>query len=300
MAAEGEVTTGLLDQAAKRLLGQLRLVVRPKSAGRGQGEHRSEALASGVEFADHRKYVPGDDVRRIDWKAFARHRQLFLKIYEEEREVQIYVLLDVSRSMTRGEPAKLEVARSLAAAFGYLGMKQFDLVRVIPFSHDLGRERTAVRSKAEFPLLERAIREIELADLTNFADTARSFTDRYTGRGLVVVVTDLMDPSDWGESFRNLARVGHEICVVHVTCGEDARPRFPGGELRLHDAETGREVTIRVSPSLIEAYRTEVASHVAQCKEMCIKVGGRFVQAPVELPILDLLRTVLAPAVTVV
>ena len=300
MAEQGEVAVGLLDQRSKRLLEQLRLVVRPRTTSSGQGEHRSDALASGVEFADHRKYVPGDDVRRIDWKAFARHRQLFLKVYEEEREIRISVLLDVSRSMTRGEPPKQGVAKSLSAAFGSIGMKQFDQVRVIPFSQDLGRERTAARSKAELPHLEREIEAIETEDLTDFAATARAFIDRSPGRGLVVIVTDLMDLSDWGDSFRVLARAGHEICLVHVTCIEDVRPRFPGGELQLRDVETGREVTVRVNPALMEAYRAEVAAHVARCKETCIKVGGRFISAPVELPLHDLLRTVLAPAVSVV
>ncbi len=289
---------GLLDKASKRLLEQLRLAVKPKSAGLGRGEHRSEALASGVEFADHRKYVPGDDVRRIDWKAFARHKQLFLKVFEEEREVRIYVLIDVSQSMTRGEPSKLAIGKSIASAFAYLGMKQFDQVRVIPFSRDLGREHLAARSKAAFPMLERTIEGMEPDSITSFAGVTRTFADRFPGHGLVVVVTDLMDPSDWGESFRNLARLGHELCVVRVACDEDVRPSFRG-ELELHDVETGREVTVRVSPSLLETYRKEVSAHIADCRDACLKAGGRFIEAPVERPVYDLLRTVLAPSVSV-
>lgn len=289
---------GLLDQASKRLLEQLRLAVKPKSAGSGQGEHRSETLASGVEFADHRKYVPGDDVRRIDWKAFARHKQLFLKVFEEEREVRIYVLLDISQSMTRGEPSKLSMGKSIAAAFSYLGMKQFDQVRVIPFSRELGREHVAARSKAGFPLLERTIAGLEAESITSFAEVTRTFADRYPGHGLVVIVTDLMDPADWSESFKALARLGHELCLVHVSCEEDVNPSFRG-ELELLDVESGREVTVRVSPSLLEAYHAEVTAHLDNCREACLKVGGRFVSAPVERPIYDLLRTVLAPTVSV-
>jgi uncharacterized protein (DUF58 family) len=289
---------GLLDRASKRLLEQLRLSVRPSSAGAGQGEHRSQALASGVEFADHRKYVVGDDVRSIDWKAFARHRQLMVKVFEEEREVRIYILLDVSKSMTRGEPPKLRVAKAVAAAFSYLGMKQFDQVRVVAFSGDLGQEHRAGRSRAFYPLLEKSIEALEVESITGFNETVRSFAKRYAGRGLVVVVTDLMDPSDWGEGFRNLARLGHELCVVRITCAEDERPEFKG-ELELLDAETGQQVRVRVSPSLLKTYREEVSAHVERCRESCLKVGGRFVEASVEHPIQELLKSVLAPAVEV-
>lgn len=289
---------GLLDKASKRLLEQLRLSVRPRSAAAGQGEHRSRALASGVEFADHRKYVPGDDVRNIDWKAFARHRQLMLKVFEEEREVRVSVLLDVSRSMTRGEPPKIEVAKSLAAAFAYLGMQQYDRVRVIPFSRDLGREHRPGRGKNGYPLLERSLERLEAESVTSFADTVRTFAQRFPGHGLVVVVSDLMDPSDWGEGFRNLARLGHELCVVRVACREDSEPDFRG-ELELIDAETGRQVRVKVSLSLLKTYREEVAAHVERCRSQCVKVGGRFVEASVEVPVAEMLRTVLAPAVQV-
>ena len=87
----------------------------PHGAGTAQGGHKSPMLASGVEFADHRAYIPGDDIRHIDWKAFVRHKQLILRTYTEERDARIYVLLDTSASMSRGEPSKLEVGKQIAA-----------------------------------------------------------------------------------------------------------------------------------------------------------------------------------------
>ena len=286
---------GLLDRTAKRVLEQLHLRVRPQATAVGAGGHRSRAKAEGLEFADHRMYVPGDDIRHIDWKAFARNRQLLLKTFEEERDVYIYVLLDLSSSMTRGEPPKLETAKALAAAFSYLGMKQFDRVRLLPFASDLGAEHAPSRNKMGFPKLERKIEELEADGTTSFDDTVRSFAARYPRHGLIVVISDLMEPADWGEGFRALARLGHELWVVRVSCAEDERPAFRG-ELELRDAEKETTVRVRVSKSLLEAYRAEVVGHMERCRDACTRAGGRFVEAPVERPLDELLRAVLAPS----
>ena len=291
---------GLLDRAAKRLLEQLHLSVRPQATDIGQGGHRSKMRATGLEFADHRLYTPGDDIRHIDWKAFARHRQLLLKTFEEERDVFIYVLLDVSLSMTRGEPAKLEKGKTLAAAFAYLGMKQFDRVHLIPFGSDLGglgrasSGRQLGRSKARFPIVEKELERVEAEGVTCFADTTRAFAKRYSRQGLVVVISDLMEAADWGESFRTLASLGHELWVVRTVCDEDERPSFKG-ELELEDAERGGTIRVRISKSLLDAYQKEIAAHVDSCRDACSRVGGRFLEAPVERPTEELLKIVLAP-----
>ncbi len=283
----------LLDRAAKRVLEQLHLIVRPQATAIGQGAHRSKSKAVGLEFADHRLYAPGDDIRKIDWKAFARNRQLLVKTFEEERDIYIYLLLDVSPSMMRGAPPKLDVAKSLAAAFTYLGMKAFDRVRILPFGSGLGSEHAPARHRIGFPRIEGELEELEPEGVTNFAETTKIFAGRYPRHGLVVVLSDLMEASDWNESFRSLASMGHELWVVRVACKEDERPDFRG-ELELHDAERGETVHIRVSKSLLESYRREVRAHIDRCHEACRAAGGRFVEADVERPVEELLESVLA------
>src|SRR5205085_509339 len=136
--------------------------------------------------------------------------------------------VDVSSSMKRGAPPKLEVARQMAAAFGYLGMKQFDQVRVIPFSDNLDKSAPAMRSRNEFPALERFLSDLAADGTTSFKDTVRTFSQRYPQRGVLVVVSDLMEAGDWAESLRLLARAGHQISVVRVACKEDDDPGFRG------------------------------------------------------------------------
>ena len=275
----------ILDRAARRILDRLQLAVRPGSTATRQGGHKSPVLASGVEFADHRHYVPGDDVRHIDWKAFARHGQLTIRQFEEERDARVYVMLDLSGSMSRGAPvAKIEMAKRLAAAFAYVGMRQFDRAMVMPFGDDLERETRPLRTAADLPDVDRFLTECGAGGPTSFAQSVRSLGERFPQRGLVVVVSDLMKPDGWVEGFRTIGALGHELRVVHVRCAEDLAPQF-SGELELFDAEDQRTVRLRVSRDLLDAYRVEIEKHVAACRDAARRAGGRFVDVPVDMPI---------------
>jgi uncharacterized protein (DUF58 family) len=285
----------LLDRAAQRLLERLHLRVRPKAASGDQGGHRSDARAHGLEFAERREYVVGDDARKIDWKAFARNRTLSVRTFEEERDARVYVLVDVSASMARGAPPKLEVARQVAASFGFLGMNQVDRVQVIPFADAVESATPVLRRRDDYPGLEAFLQGLLPHGATTFGAAARGFVQRFPARGYVVVVSDLMEAADWAPSLRLLAERGHQLCLVRVRCDEDHAPDFRG-ELELRDAETGDLVRVTVTPALLAAYREEVAAHVERARIACQRVGGRLIEAPVERPFEQVLRAVIAPA----
>jgi uncharacterized protein (DUF58 family) len=272
----------LLDRMTERLLERLRLAVRARSTAVRQGSHRSTANAGGLEFADHRDYVAGDDVRRIDWKAFARHRELSIREFQEERDARVYLLADFSASMTRGAPPKVDVVRRLLAAFAYVGMRQFDAVEVIPFAAHQGTPSRRHRDRSRYVELERWLLAQKPAGTTSFKDTVREFAAERRPRGLVLVVSDLMATQGWDEGFRLLGGMGHELRLVRVTCKEDDEPGF-SGELELHDSETDAEVRIRMDKELVAAYRAIVREHVEACRKLVERTGGRFVEAPVEL-----------------
>ena len=288
----------LLDRTLLRLLDRARLPVRPQIAARDQGAHRSPILASGVEFADHRKYVPGDDVRHVDWKAFARHRQLLVRQFTEDRDIRVYVLMDASRSMERGATvdeaaprgsllpvgrSKLGLAKTMAAAFAYVGTKDFDRVRVLPFATDVDATVPVVRSRMELPALDNALDEELAIDApeTSFVAAARAFSQRYVTRGMCVVITDLMAPDGWEEGLRRLASLGHQLIVVHVQCDEDDKPDLRG-EVELVDSESGELVRLRVTPSLLEQYRKLIGEHAAKVEDVTKRAGGRYVAVRVE------------------
>lgn len=259
--------------------------MRPHATASRQGGHASPVLASGVEFADHRHYVPGDDVRHIDWKAYARHGQITVRQFEEERDARIYVLLDLSGSMSRGAPqSKIDLAKRLAAAFAYVGMKQFDRALVMPFGDALERETRALRNAADLPELDHFLDEAKPGGSTSFLDVVQSLGERFPARGLTVVISDLMASDGFVEGFRKLGALGHELRVVHVSCDEDLRPSLEG-ELELVDAEQERRVRVRVSKSLLESYRREVESHLARCEDATKRANGRFIAVPTTIPL---------------
>lgn len=282
-----------LDASIVRLLDRLRLPVRPRATAGRQGGHRSTVLASGLEPADHRHYVPGDDVRRIDWSAFARLRQLCIRQLEEERDARVYVLADVSGSMTRGAPPKVEVARLLAASFGYLAMKQFDAARVMTFRSDLGAAAPPMRTRERMPELERFLSEAEAAGETSFPEVVRGFAREHRAPGLVIVVSDLMTPDGWEEGFRLLGSLGHQLVVVRVGCNEDDRPDLRG-EIELVDAETGDRLRVRMSGALLRSYRETVGAHLARCRKAVVGAGGRMIHCDVGTPRERLVRDAIA------
>ena len=283
----------ILDRTVRRGLDRMRLSIRPSTTASRQGGHRSPVKATGVEFADHRPYVAGDDVRHVDWKAFARHRQLILRQFEEERDAFVHVLLDVTGSMGRGKPPKIDVARKVAASFAYVGMRQFDRARVIAFADDVDPAPLAVRSAADLPELEKLLETTEPSGPTAFAQAARQIASRQLPRGLLVVVTDLMTVDGWDEGFRLLGSLGHELRVIRIGCKEDLEPDFTG-ELELRDAETDERVRLRVSRDVLSAYRKEVRQHLEQCRDAVRRAGGRWIEIDVEMPVELMLKRVFA------
>src|ERR1700751_801177 len=135
--------SSLLTPELLRRLEQFQLLAARRAKSAPRGERRSRARGQSVEFADYRSYVPGDDFRYLDWNLYGRLERLFLKLYEEERELPIRIFLDASESMAFGEPRKFDFARQVAAAMGYVALCGFDRVSVIPFPEN--REETALR-----------------------------------------------------------------------------------------------------------------------------------------------------------
>lgn len=263
-----------LDPAFLRRLERLAVAARRTLRGVGLGERRSKRHGGAVEFADTRPYAPGDDTRRIDWYAYARLEQLLLRLYVEEQDLTVHLLLDQSASMGGGTPPKLPLARQLAAALAYVGLAAGDRVSLRTFR---GGERGAVfgpaRGRSALVRLLRFLeRDAEARGASALGAALRAFVARRPAPGVVVVLSDLLDPAGVIRPLEELSHAGHEVHVVHLIAPDEAAPEV-GEDVELVDAETGEVVSVSLTRDAVRDYRAAFAAHCAQVRAACARGG---------------------------
>lgn len=269
------------DNQFLKKLEYLHVVSKRAFAGHNRADRLTPTRGRGIEFADHRPYAAGDDYRHIDWKAYKRLNRLLLRLFDEERDLPIYLLLDVSRSMA--EPAKFDMARRLAAALCYIGLVHLDKLTILPFAESLGREHPAGRGKARIFRVFEQLERLEPNGRTSLRDSIREFASRPRQTGLVVVVSDFLDPDGAEAGLKMLRTLGHDAFAVHVT---SARDRDAGalGEVRVVDAETGELRDIDVTPRLALAYTHAWEAHAEALQHFCGRYDIGYVRADAERP----------------
>ncbi len=250
-------------------------------AGQNRADRLTPRRGSGLEFADHRPYAAGDDFRHIDWKAYKRLNRLLLRLFDEERDLPIYLMIDASRSMA--EPAKFDTARQVAAALCYIGLVHLDRLTLLPFGNGLGRESTPGRGKGRIFRVFEMLEQLEATGPTDLRESFKAFVSRPRQRGLTVVISDFLDPGGFEAGLKILRMQGHDVLVVHVA---SVRDRDPGafGDARFIDVETGDLREFEVTPALAAAYVKAWDAHAADLKQYCGKYDIGYVRADVERP----------------
>ncbi len=281
----------LFDEAFLRRLEQLELASRRLTAGRMKGERRSVKRGQSVEFADYRNYSHGDDLRQLDWNVYARLEKLFVKLFVEEEDVTVHVLVDASRSMDFGEPNKLDFARRAAAALAYLGLAHLDRVSVAFLGDGHAQRLRPLRGKGRvfevFAFLSAARGE----RLTGLADAARDYAGRLRGTGPLLLISDLMD-SGYLDALRDLAGTRCQLSVLHVLAPQELDPDVPP-DARLVDAETGAGIEVTGDADLVERYRARLADWQSELATFVARRGGSYVTVPSDLDLTDLLFDIL-------
>ena len=278
---------GLLDQSFLQKLELLSMAMRRPVHGQLKGVHRSRRIGSGMVFTDFRPYSAGDDIRHIDWGIYLRMDRLILKLFEEEADLPIYLLVDASRSMDYGTPSKLDYARKLAAALCYVGLLNHDRVNLVSFADGAVEALPARRGKSQAPQAFRFLESIRPGGQTGLHRALRRFFGSPRTRGLVVVISDFLDPDGIEPGFAVLRRFRHDVAAVHVISAEEREPRLPE-EVVLVDAEDGTASELEATPRLLEAYRKAFQRHEREVEAYCRKYGWVYVQAPTEIPFEDL------------
>lgn len=262
----------LLDSEFLDQLERLSLVSRRAIVGRIRGERRSRRRGFSTEFADFRDYVPGDDLRYLDWNIFGRLERLFIKLYHEEEDLTVSLLVDLSASMDQGEPRKSRYALQVAAALGYIALAAEDRVAVYPFDAELRPPFRAVRGRRNARRLFRYLEELEPGGETDLRRSLETFAHGAPRRGLVVLISDLLDPAGYDAALRFIAGGRAEPFLIHLLSPQEIEPPLTG-DLRLVDCESGDTLEVSVERALQDAYRRTIADFRGGVREGCSRRG---------------------------
>ena len=248
-------------------LERMELVSRKVFRGRLKGERRSKRKGQSVEFADFRNYVPGDDLRFVDWNLYARLDKLYLKLFLEEEDLHVYFLVDSSPSMDFGEPTKFFAAKQIAAALAFVGMCRGDRVR-IEFLGSENRSSPVLRGRSQLWRMTDFCVSAKPDQLFDLTDAIKRFCLRAAGRGIVVLITDLMDKKGYESALRLLVGQQMDVFVLHMLSPHEMNPELKG-DLKLVDCEDKDEAEISVSSAVIKKYQATLASFVDQARRFC-------------------------------
>ncbi len=281
-AAVRPAPSPLFDEEFQRKLDYLAIVSRRLFAGRLRAERRTKKTGSGVEFADHREYAAGDDLRTLDWKVYGRSERLLVKLFEEEEDLSIYVLLDCSASMAFNG-AKFDHARRLAAALAYVGLANLDRVALLAVSTRVDKTLPSTRGKGRIFKILDFLQGLSPAGETALAEAARGFAAQQRRRGIAIVVTDLYDPEGFERGINAIRYRKYEPIVVHLV---DPREADPGarGDVTLVDVETGESRELTLTDGMVSAFREEHARWRREVEDFCKTRQVPYVAADVTEP----------------
>lgn len=286
-----QLESNLLPPELMGQLERLELVTRKVFRGRMKGERRSKRKGESVEFADFRNYVPGDDLRRLDWNLYARLDKLILKLFQEEEDLHFYTLIDTSLSMSFGEPSKLDYAKQLAAALGFVGLVRSDRVVVDSLNQPVSERSPALRGRRSVWRLLEQLENMEPgdgSDAASLAEGVKRFCLRNRGAGVVVLISDLMDKQGYESALKFLMAQRADVYVIQVLSQEEIDPDVTG-DLKLVDCEDADIAEISVSAPLLARYKQTLAAFTAGAQEYCSKRGMNYLLANNQTPVQELM-----------
>jgi uncharacterized protein (DUF58 family) len=266
----------IFDEEFIRKLEYWSLLFRRLYGGELSAARRSKEVGSGIEFSDRREYLPGDDFRYVDWKALGRMDRAFVRLFVEEKDLKVNIVIDSSASMSVGSPPKIETAVKLGAVLAYMVLFNLDRVALTLFSEGMEDYIPPARGKARIRKILDRLRDIETRGRTDLKMLAAGVTQRDTKAGLVIIISDLMVARGFDESISRLMYQGSEVSVIRVLADEDRDPGFLG-ELRLFDSETGRKMNITATPRVLSRYRSAFSAMSRKLEQDALKRGVRFV-----------------------
>ena len=274
------------------------LSILSKRVFRGQllAQRRTVQMGSGIEFSDHREYSPGDDFRYLDWNIYARHGDLLLKRFQEEQNLHVYLMLDCSRSMGFGDPAKFDLARQVVAALAYIALADLDRINVLAFSDTIIEEFPLTRGKARILPLMRFLESLQVTGAdTSITRGVQGLVHRSGRSGMTVVVSDMFDESGFQTGLDQLRYRRYDGHVVQLHDIKEAQPPMLG-DVEMIDVENESNRKVTVTEKNIRQYKRLFDEHQTSVRQYCRNYGMGCTQTPSHIPFDDLVMNMMMRA----
>lgn len=276
-------TKPLLDPDLIARLDRLEIVSKKIFVGKTKGERLSKRKGQSVEFADFRPYTVGDDLRYLDWNLYARLDRLFLRLFLEEEDLHVHILIDNSLSMEYGSPTKLHYAKQVAAALGFIGLTNMDRVAVESFDEKISQSSGALRGRRSFFRLVKFLEGVQASGESDLTKSLKNFSMKTKSKGVVIVLSDFMDKAGYEEGLRYLIARNMDVYVIQILSKEEIDPSFVG-DLRLTDMEDGDEAEITISAPLLKRYKETLSSFRGKLSEFCSRRGVSYLFTSNQVP----------------
>ncbi len=291
----GRKLTELLSPQFMARLDALDVLSRKILRGSLRGERRSKQRGQSVEFADHRPYVAGDDLRFVDWNVYGRLEQLFLKLFLEEQDLTIHLIVDASDSASFGQPSKELFMRRLAAALGYVSLVNNNRVNITCFADGITGELKYMRGRNYISRMAELLLTTESSGPSSFEKTCRQIASQRMGAGVMVVMSDFLLKEGFEAGLKRLIGQRYDLYVIQVLCPQEFEPEL-SGDLKLVDVEDFDTAEITVSGALLKYYKRNLAAYCNEMKDFCNRRGAAYVLAnsadSVETLVLNYMRRI--------
>lgn len=258
------------------------------------GLHKSPYHGFSVEFSDHRQYIPGDSIRDIDWKVYGKTNRYYIKRYEEETNLKSYIVIDHSKSMgyQSGKTSKLEYAKAFASALSYLMISQQDAVGILSFTDKITNFLPPRSMRNYLNLIFGELYKLQPEDATQTAEVLHSLADRIKKRGLIILISDMIDdPEKIMQGLLHFRHQKHEVILFHIQDKEELEFNFKN-ETEFVDSESGEKITVnpwQIRNDYIAAYKEASAYLKTRCHEAFIEYNPISTATPFDEALLQYL-----------
>ncbi len=281
-----------LDASVLQRLDNLTLLTRRSMATGRPGRRRSPLAGSSMEFSDFRRYAPGDDFRRIDWRAYARLERLFLRVFEAEENITVTVLIDCSASMQHGTPSKAELATTLAAALAYIALKCEDSVVVGALTDRLVSFRRAGSGKNSVWSIGDYLSHMPTSGSTDLNRALYDLGRIAPGPGLTIIISDFLAPGGYQTGVRAVRQLRQEVALLQILSPDELDPDIQG-EWRLRDSEGSGHVEVSVSVGVLQAYRERLAAFTSELAAFAHSNMASYTSISSDTSIIDVVQRLL-------